>query len=253
MRIRPLDPEMREGGKFFPRRLSGIDGEPTRREPVHEILRDTAEVARPLKHQKLVPRLLRVDLGDETKARERQRDLGELRSRGSHVEHFRGGDEIVRHAVLDRRDGHRRRLQIEIRPQQLDAERQSLLAPDCRVAIEVNAAVLLRAQLVQARRQGAALRGVRFCREPLRLRKERVVAEGIPAGSLGRRRLCGLWMFGMRTRGDGGGARSRRQNRREHPFSDCNRQGSFSSKLTNAQAAPARNGPRRPDAAGSLI
>jgi hypothetical protein len=165
-RRRPLDPEMRERREFLARRLGGIDGEPARRQPVQKALRDAPEIARTLEYQELVPDLLRVDLGHETKSRQGQRHRAELRDRGRDLEHGRSGDEVACGAALDRRHGHRRRLLVEIRPQQLEAERQPLAAPDRGLAIEVDAAVLLRAELIDPGGQGAALRSVGLCRQP---------------------------------------------------------------------------------------
>ncbi len=198
VRRRLLDPEMRECREFLARGLRGVDGESARREAVEQALRDGAEIARALKHQKLVPDLLRVDLRDETESRQRQRDLAELRQRGRDLEHGRRGDEIVRGAVLDRRDGHRRGLLVEGRSQELQAERQLLIAPDRRVAIEVDAAVLLRAQLVEPRRQGAALRSVGLRRQPLGFLEQRVEAECISAGGFLGARLRGVRVRAVR-------------------------------------------------------
>ena len=174
-------------GNSSPGRLRRVDGEAARRQAVQQVLSDGAEVARALEHQELVPDLLVVDLIAQPEAGERQRNLAQAGGRGAHVEHRRRRDHVLGHAVLDRR--HRdHRLQVEAGAQQLEPERHAVRAPDTRVRIEVNAAVLLGAQLVQPGRQCVALRDVGHrCTAP-GLRQHGIEGKSVGSDRLDRRR-----------------------------------------------------------------
>ncbi len=110
--------------------------------------------------------------------------------------------QIVRHAVLHGGDGDGR-LQIIPGAQQFEAKRQVFGAPDAGVGIEVNAAVLLGAQFVEAGGQPVVLRRIGAGGAALGFRQQRVEGEWIV-----RRRLLGSGrLSGART----GGKRRRQQ------------------------------------------
>ena len=111
--------------------------------------------------------------------------------RGLHLEHRRRGDHILRHAVFNRGDRDRG-LQVGAGPQQLEAKRQFLAAPDAGVGVEANAAVLLRAQFVEAGGQTIALRGVRRGCAALGIRQQGIEGERIGGG----RRVGSRWVLG---------------------------------------------------------
>ena len=196
LRAGPLDPKMREYRKFFAGRLAGVDGEAARRQPVQEILGDGAEVARALEYQKFIPDFVRVDAAANPETRQRQRYLAQLGRPGpGHLEHRRRGHHILGHAVLDGGDGDR--LQIGRRPQQLEPKRQILRAPDAGIGVEMNAAVLLRAQFVQRGGQAVALRRIGGRGPALGILQQGIEGERIGGRGL-RRRRGGPWLRGRR-------------------------------------------------------
>ena len=77
-------------------------------------------------------------------------------------------------------------LQIVAGPQQFETKRQFLGAPDARVRIEANAAVLFGAQFVEARGQAVVLRRIGSSGPVFGIRQQGIVAERI-----GGRRLLG--------------------------------------------------------------
>ena len=173
---RLFHPEMREPREFLARGFGRVDGEPARGEPVEQVLGDRPKIARTLKHQKFVPDLLGIDLATDAKARERQRYFA-AEQRRTDLEHGRRRHQIPRHAVLHRRDRHGDRLSIVTGSQQLEPERHVLRAPDAGVGVEMNAAVLLRAQLIEPRGQRAALRRIGLFRAPLGVGQQGVERE----------------------------------------------------------------------------
>ena len=144
-----------KAGNSSPDALGRVDGQAPGGQAVQQIFRHGAKVARALKHQELVPDLFRVDVPDEPESGQRQRHLaaGMLRHR-PHGEHGGRCDQILGHPGLDRGHRDRGRPLIETRAQQLEAKRQSLLAPDRGIAVEEDGVVLLRTQLVEVRGAG---------------------------------------------------------------------------------------------------
>ena len=176
---------MSERRKFFAGRLGRIDGESPRRQAVEQILRHRPKVAGSLKDQELVPHLVRIDAAAQAKSRQRQRHLAQWSGRGpasGTSPAWPPGPWPLPSSTVETVTAV---CSVVARPQQLETKRQFLRAPDTRIRIEANAAVLLRAQFVERRGQRGFAAEYRAA--PARffaVVQQGLVAEGVARGGV---------------------------------------------------------------------
>jgi hypothetical protein len=127
---RRLEPELGERGELLARRLDGVDRDPPRREAVHVVAPERAEVARTEEHDELVPvglalqRVVHAEARVADVARDAVREVVLPVVEALGVERHRAGDAALDDVHLDAP------VVVQAGVEELDLEGQPALAPE---------------------------------------------------------------------------------------------------------------------------